>query len=66
MMVSQPTRPLSLNYEEFLLNGISDTIVKVTAKARHITVTGAKGTITKNLSHLGIDIRVMDMTKVTS
>jgi ribosomal protein L6P/L9E len=57
---------MSLNYEEFLLNGISDTIVKVTAKARHITVTGAKGTITKNLSHLGIDIRVMDMTKVTS
>merc|ERR1712226_55263 len=38
--------------------------VKVVAKARKITVTGTKGTITKNLSHLPIDIRVIDMSKV--
>merc|ERR1712176_248486 len=31
-----------------------------------VTVTGKKGTITKDLSHLPIDIRVIDMSKATS
>jgi len=41
-----------------------DILVKVAVKARRVTVSGAKGTITKNLTHLPIDIRVIDMTKV--
>ena len=33
--------------------------VKVTAKARHITIKGPRGEIKKDLSHLPIDIKVM-------
>jgi large subunit ribosomal protein L9e len=36
-------------------------IVKVSVKARKVTVTGPKGTITKDLSHMAIDMRVMKM-----
>jgi len=36
-------------------------LVTVTSKARRVTVTGPKGKIVKNLSHLAIDIRVMKM-----
>ena len=31
----------------------------MSVKARRVTVTGTRGSITKNLSHLAIDIRVM-------
>merc|ERR550514_2370498 len=40
--------------------------VKISVKARRVTVTGKKGTITKDLSHLPIDIRVIDMSKVAT
>jgi len=33
----------------------------MSVKARRVTVTGTRGSITKNLSHLAIDIRVMKM-----
>ena len=35
--------------------------VKISVKARKVTVKGPKGELTKNLSHLPIDIRVMKM-----
>merc|ERR1719478_1424153 len=35
--------------------------VKIKVKARKVTVTGTKGTLTKDLSHLPIDIKVMKM-----
>jgi ribosomal protein L6P/L9E len=34
-------------------------IVKVTVKARKVTVSGPRGTITKDFSHAAVDIRVM-------
>jgi len=36
-------------------------IVTVSVKARRVTVEGPKGKLTKNLSHLPIDIRVVKM-----
>ena len=36
-----------------------DLIVTVTVKARKVTVTGPRGTVTKDLSHNKVDIRVM-------
>ena len=36
-------------------------LVKVTVKARKVTVTGPRGTITKDLAHMQIDIRIMKM-----
>ena len=41
---------------------MSFSIVDVKVKARKITVTGPKGTITKDLSHINIDIRVVKYT----
>ena len=38
--------------------------VTVSVKARKVTVSGPRGKIVKDLSHLAIDIRVIDMTKV--
>jgi len=35
--------------------------VKVSIKARKVTVTGPKGTIVKDLSHMAIDLRIMNM-----
>merc|ERR1719265_2981225 len=35
--------------------------VKVVIKARKVTVTGPRGTITKDLSHMQIDLRVMNV-----
>mmetsp|Transcript_5430 Transcript_5430/g.8409 ORF Transcript_5430/g.8409 Transcript_5430/m.8409 type:complete len:198 (-) Transcript_5430:105-698(-) len=35
--------------------------VKLTVKARKVTVVGPKGSITKDLSHLAVDIRVMKL-----
>merc|ERR1719359_1745851 len=35
--------------------------VKVTVKARKVTVTGPRGTITKDFSHNKVDIRVMNV-----
>jgi ribosomal protein L6P/L9E len=43
---------------------LSHGIVKVSVKARKVTVSGKKGSITKNLAHLPIDIKVIDMSKV--
>ena len=37
----------------------SMSVVKVSVKARKVTVTGPRGTITKDFSHSAIDIRVM-------
>ena len=36
-------------------------LVKVVTKARKVTVTGPRGTITKDLSHMQLDIRVMKL-----
>jgi ribosomal protein L6P/L9E len=33
--------------------------VKFTIKARKVTCVGPKGTITKDLSHMSVDIRIM-------
>lgn len=33
----------------------------MTCKARKVTVKGAKGTVTKDFSHVALDIKVMDM-----
>jgi large subunit ribosomal protein L9e len=38
--------------------------VKISVKARIVTVTGPRGSITKRLNHLPIDIKVIDMSKV--
>ena len=38
-----------------------ENTVKIKVKARKVTVTGTKGTLTKDLSHLPIDIKVMKM-----
>jgi large subunit ribosomal protein L9e len=35
--------------------------VKVSVKARKVTVSGPRGEITKDLSHMQIDIKVMKM-----
>jgi large subunit ribosomal protein L9e len=37
-------------------------LVKVQVKARKVTVTGPRGQITKDLSHMPVDIRVMNKT----
>ena len=52
MMVSISLPPLS----------VSPHLVKVQVKARKVTVTGPKGSITKDFSHLSLDIRVMKVT----
>ena len=50
MVVSTPVNP-------------SDPLaVTVSVKARKVTVKGPKGEITKNLGHMAIDIRVMEMS----
>ena len=36
-------------------------LVKISVKARKVTVTGPKGTITKDFSHASVDIRIMKM-----
>ena len=36
--------------------------VKIQVKARKVTVTGPRGAITKDLSHMNMDIRVMKFT----
>ena len=45
-------------YEVF---DLSFHIVKISVKARKVTVTGPRGKIVKDLSHKSIDIRVMKM-----
>jgi len=40
---------------------LSFLIVKVAVKARKVTVTGPRGTITKDFSHNKVDIRVMNV-----
>jgi ribosomal protein L6P/L9E len=39
---------------------LSFSIVDVKVKARKVTVKGPKGSITKDLSHINIDIRVIN------
>jgi len=66
-MVSQLTQSMSIKYGEYRRNGLIgnfNDLVKVFIKARKVTVTGTRGSITKNLAHLPIDMKVIDMTKV--
>jgi large subunit ribosomal protein L9e len=37
-------------------------IVKITIKARKVTVKGPKGEITKDFSHMPIDIRILKLS----
>jgi large subunit ribosomal protein L9e len=37
------------------------SLVKITVKARKVTVTGPRGTIVKDLSHMQMDLKIMNM-----